>query len=273
MHRRHPDTRTALYCVLGNPIGHSLSPAMHNRAFACRDLNAAYLAFQVTDLEAAVAGIRALGIKGAGITLPHKTAVIPLLDDVDPAAAAIGAVNTIVNRNGTLIGKNSDSAGAMDALQAQTSIAQKSVLLVGAGGAARAIGIGIRSQGGRITITNRSTPAGEALAGDLGGSFLPAGELAAGGFDILINTTPVGMHPQTDACPVPLDILRPELTVMDIVYNPLETRLLQAAARKGCKTVDGLAMFVNQGARQFEWWTGVSAPVEIMHQAVLEKLS
>ena len=272
MDSRSPDTRTALYCVLGKPIGHSLSPAMHNRAFANRNLNAVYLAFQVTDLEAAVDGIRALGIKGASITLPHKTAVIPLLDKVDPAAAAIGAVNTIVNHDGTLVGKNSDSSGAIDALRKQTSIKGKSVLIIGAGGAARAIGFGIHNQGGRITVTNRSTQAGESLAGDLGGSFVPAGELAADGFDILINTTPAGMHPQTDASPIPLGILRSELTVMDIVYNPLKTRLLEAAARKGCKTVDGLAMFVNQGARQFEWWTGESAPVEIMRQAVLESL-
>jgi shikimate dehydrogenase len=246
---------------------------MHNRAFADRGLNACYLAFQVNDIEAAVAAIRALGIQGASITLPHKTAVMPLLDEVDPEAAAIGAVNTIVNRNGTLVGKNSDSAGAMDALGTQSSIAGKTALIVGAGGAARAIGFGLHNQGSRITITNRSIPAGEALAGDLGGSFAPTDELAAVEFDLLINTTPVGMHPQTDASPVPLDILRPELTVMDIIYNPLETRLLQAAARKGCKTVDGLAMFVNQGARQFEWWTGEQAPAEIMRQAVLEKLS
>ena len=272
MDSHSPNTGTALYCVLGNPISHSLSPAMHNRAFAHRNRDAVYLAFQVTDLKAAIAGIRALGIRGASITLPHKTAVMPLLDEVDPAAAAIGAVNTIVNRAGKLVGKNSDSCGAMDALQTQTSITEKAVLIVGAGGAARAVGFGIRKLGGQIAVTNRSTPAGEELAADLGGTFLPMGELAAATFDILINTTPVGMHPQTDACPVPLDILRPELVVMDIIYNPLETRLLAAASRAGCKTVDGLTMFVNQGARQFEWWTGEQAPVEIMRQAVRENL-
>ena len=155
----------------------------------------------------------------------------------------------------------------------RTAIEGKTVLIIGAGGAARAIGFGIRQCGGQVTITNRSEASGKRLAMDLGGVCLPPGELAAKRFDILINTTPVGMHPQSEASPVPRDILRPELVVMDIVYNPLETKLLKAAARAGCKTVDGLAMFVNQGARQFEWWTGTKAPVEMMRQAVLENLS
>ncbi len=268
----NPDTLTELYCVLGDPIGHSLSPAMHNCAFGHHGLNAVYLAFQVTDLPAAVSSIRSLGIKGASITRPHKTRVMELLDTIDPTAADIGAVNTIINQNGQLVGKNSDSAGATDALLNQTAIEDKAVLIIGAGGAARAIGFGIRSHGGQVTISNRSAKAGKRLAADLAGAFRPYGELADERFDILINTTPVGMHPQSDACPVPDDILRPNLVVMDIVYNPLETRLLKAAARAGCKTVDGLSMFVNQGACQFEWWTGKKAPVEVMRQAVLENL-
>lgn len=272
MDSRKPDTRTDMYCVLGDPIGHSLSPAMHNRAFGHHGLNAVYLAFRVTDLPAAVSGIRSLGIKGASITLPHKTRVMDLLDTIDPTAAAIGAVNTLINENSQLVGKNSDSTGATDALLTQTAIENKSVLIIGAGGAARAIGFGIRKCGGHVTITNRSAASGNRLATDLGGVCLLPGELAGKRFDILINTTPVGMHPQSDASPVAYDILRPEMVVMDIVYNPLETRLLKAAARAGCKTVDGLAMFVNQGARQFEWWTGAKAPLEVMRQAVLENL-
>lgn len=266
------DTDTDLYCVLGDPVVHSLSPAMHNRAFACSGRNAIYLAFRVTDLEAAVAGIRALGIKGASITLPHKSRVIEFLDETDPTATDIGAVNTIVNTNGRLVGKNSDSSGAMDALQEQTPIAEKRVLILGAGGAARAIGFGIRDSGGDVAITNRSAEKGEKLAADLDGTFLPFREIPGGRFDILINTTPLGMHPEINASPVPLEILEPKMVVMDIVYNPLETRLLKEASRIGCKTIDGLAMFVNQGARQFEWWTGEKAPVEIMKQAVIENL-
>ncbi len=272
MDSRSPDAHTALYCILGNPIGHSLSPVLHNRAFGHHRLNAVYLAFRVTDLPAAVSGIRSLGIKGASITVPHKIRIMELLDTIDPTAADIGAVNTIINENGRLVGKNSDSSGATDALLTQTTIADKAVLIIGAGGAARAIGFGIRQCGGQVTITNRSEAAGNRLASDLEGIFLPPGELAAKQFDILINATPVGMRPQIDASPVPHDILRPKLVVMDIVYNPLETRLLKAAARVGCKTVDGLAMLVNQGARQFEWWTGKKAPMEVMRQAALENL-
>ena len=272
MENRTPDTRTALYCVLGDPIAHSLSPAMHHRAFAHQHMNATYLAFRVTDLPAAVAGIRALGIKGASITLPHKTRVMELLDAIDPLAAEIGAVNTLINDRGRLIGKNSDSAGAIDALSARTAIQDKTVLVVGAGGAARAIGFGIREGGGRITVTNRSAAAGDRLAADLEGVFLPAADLVKKRFDILINTTPVGLHPHTEASPVQADILRPGMVVMDIVYNPVQTRLLQEAVLAGCKTVDGLAMFVNQGARQFEWWTGKKAPREVMRQTVLESL-
>jgi len=272
MDNRMPDTRTALYCVLGDPIAHSLSPAMHQRAFAHLNVNATYLAFRVIDLPSAIAGIRALGIKGASITLPHKTRVIELLDAIDPLAADIGAVNTIINERGRLIGKNSDSAGAIDALAAQTALEDKSVLVVGAGGTARAVGFGIHERGGRITVTNRTAAAGERLAADLEGMFLPDSKLVKEQFDILINTTPVGMHPHTEASPVQTDILQPGMVVMDIVYNPVQTQLLQEAARTGCKTVDGLAMFVNQGARQFEWWTGKTAPREVMRRAVLESL-
>jgi shikimate dehydrogenase len=272
MIKRPISTDTALYCVLGNPIAHSLSPAMHNRAFAHSQLNAVYLAFPVTDIKAALTGIRALDIKGASITLPHKTPVMEYLDEIDKEAVNIGAVNTLINDNGRLIGRNSDITGAIDALHGQTAIEDKEVLIFGAGGAARAIGFGIRGSGGNVTITNRSAEAGEKLAANLGGAFLPARELPGGRFDILINTTPVGMHPAINASPVPFEILAPEMVVMDIVYNPLETRFLKEASRAGCKTVDGLAMFVNQGARQFEWWTGEKAPVEVMRQAAIDCL-
>ncbi len=267
------DTATDLYCILGDPVAHSMSPVMHNRAFAHRRINAVYLAFEVSDLAAAVAGIRSLGIKGASITLPHKSRIMDLLDAVDPAAAAIGAVNTIVQTNGRLVGKNSDSAGALDALRQQTAIEQKAALIIGAGGAARAIGFGVLGEGGHVTITNRSTAPGEQLAADLDVDFRPLPEIASWQYDILINTTPVGMSPAVEASPVPSTMLTPGMVVMDIVYNPRETLLLKTAARAGCKTIDGLAMFVNQGARQFEWWTGEKAPVAIMRQAVIEQLA
>jgi len=266
------DTKTALYCVLGDPVAHSLSPVMHNRAFAHHSLNAVYLAFRVTELEAAIGGLRALDIRGASITLPHKSRVMAYLDDIDPVAAEIGAVNTIINEKGRLIGKNSDVSGAVEALRAKTDPAAKKVLILGAGGAARAVGYGVRSAGSRVTIANRSPEAGAALAADLEVDFLPLADAIPDHFDILINTTPVGMHPTHAVSPIPGDRLSTDMVVMDIIYNPLETRLLKAARRAGCRTIDGLAMFVNQGARQFEWWTGREAPVNLMRQVVMEKL-
>jgi len=266
------DTHTALYCVLGDPVAHSLSPVMHNRAFAHLGLNAVYLAFRVTDLEAAIGGLRALDIRGASITLPHKSRVMAYLDDIDPVAAEIGAVNTIINEKGRLIGKNSDVFGAVAALRDKTDPAAKKVLILGAGGAARAVGYGVRSAGFRVTIANRSPEAGAALAADLEADFLPLADAIPDHFDILINTTPVGMHPAHAVSPIPDDSLSADMVVMDIIYNPLETRLLKAAGRAGCRTIDGLAMFVNQGARQFEWWTGREAPVNLMRQVVFEKL-
>jgi len=266
------DTNTALYCVLGDPVAHSLSPVMLNRAFAHHGLNAVYLAFRVTNLKAAIGGLRALDIRGASITLPHKSRVMAYLDDIDPVAAKIGAVNTIINNNGRLIGKNSDVTGALDALRAETELAARKVLIIGAGGAARAIGYGVHTAGARVTITNRSPQTGSDLATDLEVDFLPLAEISTGSFDILINTTPVGMHPDVEAVPIPSGILSPGMLVMDIIYNPLETTLLKTAARTGCRTIDGVAMFINQGARQFEWWTGRKAPVDIMRQAVIENL-
>lgn len=266
------DTETELYCVLGDPVAHSLSPAMHNRAFAHHGLNAVYLSFRVTELESAIGGLRALGIRGASITLPHKARVMAYLDEIDPIAAQIGAVNTIINTNGRLIGKNSDVSGALAALRDKTDPAAKKILILGAGGAARAIGYGVRTQGARVTIANRSPEAGAALAADLEVDFLPLTEVIPDHFDILINTTPVGMHPAHEISPIPDDSLSADMVVMDIIYNPLETRLLKAAGQAGCCTIDGLAMFVNQGARQFEWWTGREAPVDLMRQVVVEKL-
>jgi len=267
------DAETALFGVLGNPVAHSLSPQMHNRALSHLGQNGIYLAFQVTDLASAVCGIRGLGLRGASITLPHKVAIMDYLDHVDPEARAIGAVNTVVNRHSRLHGYNTDGRGALRALEEKTPVKNKRVLIIGAGGAARAIGFAVTSAGGRLTISNRTRPRGEALAKDLGAAFLPMDGFSAQHFDILINTTSVGMNPHSDSQPVDSRMLAPAMTVMDIVYNPLKTRLLEAAERIGCTVVDGLAMFVYQGALQFELWTGIPAPIKEMRETVLKALN
>ena len=267
------DTRTRLYGVIGDPVAHSLSPVMLNAAFRRTGYNGVYVAFHVTDLPGAVAGFRALNIGGISVTLPHKVAVMELLDDVDPVAREIGAVNTIVNAGGRLCGFNSDSPGAIAALLEKTVVAGRHVAIIGAGGAARALAHGVRNSGGRFTIVNRSDARGRRLAGEMAGNFVPLADFKGDGIDILINTTSVGMSPDTDRMPVAPDCLHPEMTVMDVVYNPLETRLLRAAREAGCTVVDGAAMFVHQGAIQFERWTGTPAPVDLMKQVVLEALN
>lgn len=264
---------TSLYCVLGNPVSHSLSPVMHNSAFAHMGYNAVYLAFQVMDIASAITGLKGLGIKGASVTIPHKVAVKPLLDELDENALKIGAVNTILNKEGRLFGYNTDCMGAIAALSEKTTIRGKDVVIIGAGGAARAIGFGIISEGGNLTVLNRSTDKGEQLAKDLGAEFCPLSEFSRAKCQVLINTTSVGMTPHVEAMPVQKKDLEKEMVVMDIVYNPLKTTLLKEAENIGCITVDGVSMFVCQGAAQFELWTGEKAPVHVMREVVINALS
>ena len=262
-----------IYAVFGDPVGHSLSPVMHNSALAQAGLDGYYLAFRVKDIAAAVNGIRGMGIRGASITIPHKISIMKYLDQVDPLAAEIGAVNTVVNNQGVLHGYNSDCTGAIKALTEKTIINGKEVAVVGAGGGARAVGFGIKQEGGRLTIINRTRERGEKLASDLDCEFKPLSEVKQLPYHIIINATSVGMIPCDDSVPLKADLLEGGMVVMDMVYNPLKTRFLTKAEKIGCTTVGGLAMFVHQGAVQFELWTSKRAPLEIMCRAVLDELS
>lgn len=263
---------TELYGVLGNPVRHSLSPLMHNAALSDKGINAVYLAFESDDVERAIGGMRSLGIKGMSVTIPYKATVIPLLDEVDSLAGDIGAVNTVVNRDNKLIGYNTDAPGALRALRDVVAVEGKSCIILGAGGAARAIGYILKEHDVILTIANRSEERGKALAGSLDSKYIKPARLEDERADILINTTPVGMTPDTDSCPVPEKVLKPGMTVMDIIYNPKTTRLLHLASEKGCKTIDGLGMFIYQGAEQFRLWTGQEAPVELMKRVVEREL-
>jgi shikimate dehydrogenase len=266
------DAAPARFAVLGYPVGHSLSPVMHNAAFAATGFAGLYAAIPVREIGPAVAGLRALDFRGASITIPHKQAVMEWLDEVAEDARRIGAVNTVVNREGRLAGWNTDRAGAIAALREKTPLAGRQTAVLGAGGAARAVAFGIADEGGAVTIFNRGRKRGEALAAELGSEFHPLSDFKGDSFDILINTTPVGMLPAAGETPIPGERLRPGLVVMDIIYNPLRTRLLAEAAAAGCITIDGLEMFIRQGARQFELWTGMPAPVEVMRMAVEAEL-
>ncbi len=267
------DQHTKLYGVVGHPIGHSLSPTMQNAAFSASGLNAIYLAFETRDIEGCLKGVRALGLRGMSVTLPHKSAVIPLLDKVDGLAKRIGAVNTIVNDEGGLTGYNTDAVGALNTLAKKTELSGKTCLIIGAGGAARAIGFILKENGVEVEVANRSVERGRALALSLACPFIPLDELEETAADLLIQTTPVGMTPGEEGCPIPEHILKKGMVVMDIIYNPLETRLLTMAKARGCLTINGLGMFIYQGAEQFRLWTGLEAPVNAMTRAVKEALT
>ncbi len=267
------DAETLLFGVMGDPVSHSLGPAMHNPALRRIGINGVYLAFRVSDPGSAVAAMRALSIKGMSVTIPHKVAVIDHLDAIDPMAARIGAVNTLVLENGRLLGLNTDGPGAVRALKAQVDPAGKRVAVVGAGGAARAVVFGLKDGGAVPTILNRTLEKGRRLADAAGVECRPLASVDGPEWEILINTTPLGMVPKTDGMPVPERCLEPGMVVMDIVYNPLRTRLLKTAEERGCRIVDGLAMFVYQGAAQLERWTGRPAPADVMRAAVRRKLT
>jgi len=266
------DSKTELYAVIGNPISQSLSPVMHNRAFETVGYNGAYLAFNVEDVGSAIAGVKGLGIKGVSVTHPHKVSIMSYLDEISEEAVKIGAVNTVVHKKDRLYGCNTDCQGAVKALSEKTGIRDKEVYLVGAGGAARAIGFGLISDGAHVTVLNRSKEKGERLAEDLGADFIPLAEERPYRCHILINTTPMGMLPKTESTPVKKRYIEKEMVVMDIVYNPLKTRFLREAEELGCVVIDGTGMFIHQGALQFELWTGKSAPIPVMRQAVMEAL-
>ena len=250
------DAKTQLYGIIGNPVRHSLSPIIHNGAFQRMGLNAVYLAFEVNDLQEAIHGVRELGLQGVSVTLPFKTQILPYLDQVEGVAWKIGAVNTILNRGGRMIGHNTDWHGALEALGSRVDLKGKRVILLGAGGAARAIGFGLKEKGCQVIIFNRSQNRAKVLAKELGCLQYPLSCLGEMKGDILVNATSIGMHPLDAESPIPKEILKEGMVVMDIVYRPLRTRLLREAEEQGCVTIDGLEMLAHQGAAQFEIWTG-----------------
>lgn len=269
---------TRLFGIIGNPVTHSLSPVMHNAAFAALGLNAVYLPMQPKDPEEGYRGLRALGFVGVSITVPFKVAIIPLLDHIDPVADKIGAVNTLLfhedAQGATLCtGYNTDWIGSNHALETEIDLAGSTVLILGAGGAARAVGFGLVQAGATILVHNRTESKGRRLAGQLDATCITAKELVDVRADVLINTTSVGMAPDHQALPIDAKLLAHFSVVMDIVYAPLQTALLRAAEACGCRTVDGTQMLLHQGAAQCTLWTGCEAPLAVMRHALLKELS
>ena len=280
--------QTQLCGLLGNPIDHSLSPAIHNAAFQELGLNFVYLAFPVEDLESAMAGIRALGhIRGFSVTIPHKVSIVPLLDSIETTARHIGSVNTIIKDRGLLVGTNTDASGALQALQqGGVNLSGKRIVMLGTGGAARAIAFGLCVEGNieHLTLLGIDDRERESLAADLRaktGATVTDNQLhtsstlgpALANAHLLIHCTPIGMHPKVEHSCVPKELLHPGLTVMDIVYNPLNTKLLQDAQAAGCHTIQGIDMFLHQAVGQFELWTGETAPIETMRTILTSHFS
>jgi shikimate dehydrogenase len=269
------NTQTTLCGIIGNPVEHSLSPAIHNAAFEHLGLNYVYLAFCVNDVEGAMRGMRAINIRGLSVTVPHKIEVIKYLDEIDPVAQQIGAVNTVVNEYGHLKGYNTDWNGFVRSLETHLEIQNKRAVILGAGGVARAIAFGLKQRGGAMTILNRAVEIkmAQALATEIG---CPWGDLAQlepiTQADIVINATSVGMYPDVAKTVIAIRHLRPEQVVYDVVYNPLETRFLREAKKRGCRVIPGYEMLLLQGVAQFELWTGKSAPVDLMRTILKNRL-
>lgn len=272
------NSQTRLCGIIGKPVDHSMSPAIHNAAFQQKNLNYIYLAFNVDapTLGDAIRSMRALHIRGFSVTMPHKRNVISFLDEVDPVAGRIGAVNTVVNDDGYLKGYNTDWKGFLRSLKQHTTVAGKKVVILGAGGAARAIGFGIRQEGGQLSILNRASEVemAQALAGELQCDY---NELSAIDTvidaDIVVQATSVGMPPLDAETIIDPDVLRPSQVIYDIVYNPIETTFLKLAKARGCRIIHGYEMLLYQGVEQFELWTQQEAPVDLMRNVLIEQLS
>ncbi len=265
------DRKTRVYGVIGKPIGHSLSPLMHNAAFQARRMNAVYLPFEVEDPREFIGAIPQLGVAGFSVTVPHKERILRYLNDCDPLARKIGAVNTVVVRGGrTLYGYNTDYVGALRALERRARLEGSRVLVYGAGGAARAVAFALAQGGAAVCVCARRSERAKALARAVGGEALGRPRLRHEFFDAIVNATPVGMYPRggTPLAPRELNCR----LVMDLIYRPMKTPLLQMARHLGRETISGLEMFLAQGTAQWEIWTGVRAPYAAMRRAVLQAL-
>jgi 3-dehydroquinate dehydratase / shikimate dehydrogenase len=267
------DARTSVYGVIGNPVVHSLSPAMQNAGFAARRINAVYVPFLVRDLRDFLGSIGPLRIRGFSVTLPHKEKILRYLDGCDPLAARIGAVNTVVVRSGgKLYGYNTDYVGVLQALEKRLPLQGSRVLIVGAGGAARAVAFALAQAGAAVCVTARRPARAQALAKAIGGEAIARNRVRVEFFDAIVNATPVGMHPAVAESPLDARELNCRL-VFDTIYRPRVTKLLELAARRGIEAVSGVEMFVSQGATQWEIWTGERAPVQAMRRAVVRALA
>jgi 3-dehydroquinate dehydratase / shikimate dehydrogenase len=263
-------SRTRIYGVIGDPIAHSLSPVLHNAGFHARKIDAIYLPFRVIDLEDFLDAIVPLGISGFSITLPLKEKILAHLDRIDPLAASVGAANTVVvQHDAKLLGYNTDCLGILRSLEGRLPIRGSRALIFGAGGVARAAAFALEEAGASVSICSRRMDRVRRLAAAVHGEAIARNALKKMSFDVIINATPLGMHPHENQSPLTSQEMNCRLA-FDTVYRPRKTKFLQLAAKRGIETVSGLEMFLAQGIAQWEIWTGQSAPVAAMRRAVLE---
>ncbi len=278
-------SKTKIFCVIGHPIEHSMSPIMWNPALQELGIDYVYLAFDVhpKNLEKAISGIRSLDIRGINVTLPHKETVIKYLDEIDSIASKIGAINTIKNDEGTLKARNTDADGAKKSLiDAGCNISGKNIVFLGAGGVARSLAYIMAEESNSIILTDLIEERAIAVANEIKEKMKVniEGKISNKDTineslkkaDILINATPIGMYPRVEDTPIAKDMLNADLFVFDVVYNPLETRLIREAAEIGCQTLGGLDMLVNQGVLAFEWWTNQKPKKSLMKKKIVEFL-
>ena len=264
--------KTEVYGVIGNPIGHSLSPLLHNTGFVAAKRDAVYLPFLVEKLQEFLKAIPEFGLRGFSVTLPHKQSVMKYLTACEPMAEKIGTVNTVVvGRNGKLSGSNTDYLGVLRALEKELALRDSRVLIFGAGGSARAAAFALTNAGAEVLICARRESAARELAKACGAQVIARRHLASACFELIVNATPVGMYPDQEKSPLSPGELNCEV-VMDLIYRPLRTQLLRIAAKRGIKAVSGVEMFLAQGFAQWELWTRRPAPEEAMRRAVMAKL-
>ena len=276
---------TKVFCLIGHPVEHSMSPTMWNPALLELGLDYVYIAYDVhpNNLQKAVDGFRALDIKGINVTIPHKEEIIKFLDEIEPIAEKMGAINTIKNENGYLIARNTDAAGARKSLiESGFSLTESNILFLGSGGVARSMAYLLSEEAHKIILTDVVEQKAIAVANEIKNNMKTdiEGKLASEkilakelkNIDLLINATPIGMHPHIDATPLSKKLLHKDLFVFDVIYNPMETKLMREAAELGCKTLSGLDMLVNQGVLAFEWWTGKSPNSQLMKNKIIEFL-
>jgi len=261
-----------IYGVIGDPVNKSMGYLIHNRAFREKGLPHVYVPFWVRNVTKFFNAFEPF-FAGLSVTMPHKEDIMKHLDRIDPQAQKIGAVNTVVREGNDWVGYNTDGSGALQALEAVTELKNKNVLILGAGGTAKAIGQVMKDRGAILTLTyNRNKEKAQQLAEELQSKLVSIRDVDQVEADIVINCSPAGMTPNTQDTPYPARLLKPGMVVFDSVYNPMETRLLREARENGCTTVSGVELFVNQAVAQFEMWTGPNAPKESMREVVIERL-